>query len=171
VPLLYQLNRVESAVFMSTLERITNTDFHYARYQQLNPLYYTGAIEDRAVQGQRNLATFMKILLVKRLESSFHAFQETLGRFIKSHELVLQAFDNGFVYTSQKHSRKVLEFLEDVDDDAIEALIQEEKAEKFPASNFTPLLPPDIWRNESKRKWIKRPCFLALHRVLSFVVR
>jgi hypothetical protein len=61
----------------------------------------------------------MKILLVKRLESSFHAFQETLSRFIKSHELVLQAFDDGFVYTSQKHSRKVLEFLEEGDDDAI----------------------------------------------------
>ncbi len=81
----------------------------------------------------------MKILLVKRLESSFHAFQQTLCRFVKSHELVLQAFDDGFVYTSQKHSRKVLEFLEDGDDEAIEALIQQEKAERFAAANFTPV--------------------------------
>lgn len=80
----------------------------------------------------------MKILLVKRLERSFHAFNETLRRFIKSHELVLKAFDDGFVYTSKKHSRKVLEFLEEGDDDAIEALIQEEKAEKFVAKDFTP---------------------------------
>ena len=61
VPLLYQLNTAESTVFMSTLESITSSDFHYARYQPLNPLYFTGPIEDRAVQGQRNLATFMKL--------------------------------------------------------------------------------------------------------------
>lgn len=114
------------------MEAITSADFHYARYQPLSQLYYTGPIEERAVQGQRNLATFMKILLVKRLESSFHAFRDA-RRFIKSHELVLKAFDDGFVYTSKKHSRKVLEFLEEGDDDAIEALIQDEKAEKFVA--------------------------------------
>jgi superfamily II DNA or RNA helicase len=139
LPLLYQLNPVESQIFTSTLEEITSIDFHYARYQPLNPHYYTGPIEERAVQGQRNLATFMKILLVKRLESSFHAFKETLRRFIKSHEVVLNAFDEGFVYTSKKHSRKVLEFLEEGDDDAIETLIQEEKAEKFAAKDFTPM--------------------------------
>ena len=137
-PLFYQLSRTESAVFTDTLESITGADFHYARYQPLNPQYYTGDIEERAVQGQRNLATFMKILLVKRLESSFYAFQETLSRFIKSHELVLQAFDDGFVYTSRKHSNKVLEFLEDGDEDAIDALIAAEKAEKFLAAKFTP---------------------------------
>ena len=95
-------------------------------------------MEERAVQGQRNLATFMKILLVKRLESSFHAFQETLARFIKSHELVLQAFDDGSVYTSRKHSNKVLEFLEEGDDDAIADLIAQEKAEESDAAKFTP---------------------------------
>ena len=139
VPLLYQLNATESAIFTSTLQRITSADFHYARYQPLNPLYYAGAIAERTVQGQRNLAAFMKILLVKRLESSFHAFQQTLRRFIKSHELVLQAFDDGFVYTSKKHSGKVLEFLEDGDDDAIDHLIQQEKAERFAAANFNPI--------------------------------
>ena len=146
VPLLYQLNLIESQVFTTTLESITCADFHYARYQPLSPLYYTGPIEERAVQGQRNLATFMKILLVKRLESSFHAFKETLRRFIKSHELVLKAFDDGSVYTSKKHSHKVLEFLEEGDDDAIEALIQDEKAEKFSAKDFTPLF---RWHVES----------------------
>ncbi|MDQ5909301.1 MAG: hypothetical protein QG599_1396 [Pseudomonadota bacterium] len=139
VPLFYRLNPDENDVFTQTLQQITSADFHYARYQPLNPLYYTGSLEERVVQGQRNLATFMKILLVKRLESSFYAFQETLGRFIQSHELVLKAFDYGFVYTSKKHSRKVLDFLEEGDDDAIEALIQEEKVEKFAAKYFTPL--------------------------------
>jgi superfamily II DNA or RNA helicase len=138
VPLLYQLNPTESAIFMGTLERITSDDFHWARYQALNSHYFTGEVEERAVQGQRNLAKFMKILLVKRLESSFHAFRETLDRFIKSHELVLQAFDEGDVYTSKKYSHKVLEFMEDGNDAAIEALILAEKVEKFSATDFTP---------------------------------
>lgn len=145
VPLLYQLNQIESAVFTSTLEQITSSNFHWARYQALNPgnednpQYYTGPAEDRAVQGQRNLAKFMKILLVKRLESSFYAFMETLDRFIKSHALVLQAFDESFVYTSKKYSSKVLEFMEEGDDAAIEELVLAEKVEKFSAADFTPV--------------------------------
>ncbi len=139
VPLLYQLNPLESQIFTETLQRITGADFYYARYQPLSPLYYTGPVAERALQGQRNLAAFMKILLVKRLESSFQAFQETLKRFIKSHELVLKAFDDGFVYTSPKHSHKILAFVEEGDEDAIEMLIQEEKAEKFAAADFTPV--------------------------------
>lgn len=138
VPLFYQLHPAESAVFTATLQRITSADFHYARYQSLSPLYYSKPLEERAVQGQRNLAAFMKILLVKRLESSFYAFRQTLRRFIQSHQLVLQAFDQGFVYTSQKHSGKVLDFLAENDEEAIEELIQAEKAEKFAAADFTP---------------------------------
>lgn len=57
VPLLYQLNPTESQIFTNTLEAITSADFHYARYQPLSEIYYTGPIEERAVQGQRNLAT------------------------------------------------------------------------------------------------------------------
>ncbi|NTV47803.1 MAG: helicase, partial [Chlorobiales bacterium] len=155
-PLLYQLNKTESAIFSETLERITSADFHYARYQPLNPTYYTGPIEERAIQGQRNLATFMKILLVKRLESSFYAFQETLNRFIKSHELVLQAYDDGFVYTSKKHSNKVLEFIEEGDDDAIDALIQQEKAEKYAAGKFTPIFRDHVASDLKILRAIKR---------------
>jgi hypothetical protein len=35
--------------------------------------YYTGERDEHEVQSQRNLAKFMKILTVKRLESSFTA--------------------------------------------------------------------------------------------------
>ena len=139
VPLLYQLNPTESEVFQNTLIRITAGAFHYARYKPLDPLYYTGHVEEAAVQGQRNLAGFMKILLVKRLESSFFAFQETLKRFIQSHELVLKALGDGSVYTSRKHSRKVLEFLEEDDEDGLDSLVEAEKAERFPSDDFHPL--------------------------------
>lgn len=50
----------------------------------------------------------------------------------------LEAFDDGFVFTSKKHSNKVLESLEEGDDDAIDALIAAEKAARFAATKFTP---------------------------------
>ena len=57
--------------------KLLTSDFTYARYTPL--LYYEGKMDERERQGQRNLAKFMKILMVKRLESSFHAFRLTLG--------------------------------------------------------------------------------------------
>ena len=50
----------------------------------------------------------MKILMVKRLESSFHAFRLTLERFIHSYERVIAEFQKGNVYISKKHINKSL---------------------------------------------------------------
>ena len=50
----------------------------------------------------------MKILMVKRLESSFHAFRLTLDRFIHSYERVIDEFEKGNVYISKKHIHKIL---------------------------------------------------------------
>lgn len=36
---------------------------------------------------------FMKMLLVKRLESSFYAFRKTLDRFIESYEKFLDSYE------------------------------------------------------------------------------
>lgn len=138
-PLLYQLNTTESNVFTQTLTILTSDAFHYARYKPLSACYYKGEGEENLEQSQRNMATFMKILLVKRLESSFSAFNETLNRFIKSYETMLKSLDEGYVFTSKKYGRKLLEFLEEGDDDAIEILIQQEKAEKYSSKDFLPL--------------------------------
>ncbi|MBI5437861.1 MAG: hypothetical protein HY936_02755 [Nitrosomonadales bacterium] len=77
-------------------------------------------------------------------------------RFIKTHELVLQAFEDGFVYTSQKYSHKVLEFMEDGDDAAIEALILAEKVEKFSATEFTPVFRQHVESDPDTLRAIKQ---------------
>lgn len=64
-------------------------DFRYARYKPLT--YFEGEVEEQQRQSQRNLAKFMKILMVKRLESSFHAFRLTLDRFARSYERMYAA--------------------------------------------------------------------------------
>ena len=80
----------------------------------------------------------MKILLVKRLESSFRAFRLTLARFIRSYERVITEFQKGHVYISKKHINKVFDLLESDDDEGIERLLEAEKAERLDANDFDP---------------------------------
>ena len=101
------------------------------------------------LQSQRNLARFMKILMVKRLESSFHAFRLTLGRFIQSYERVIDEFQKGNVYISKKHINKIFELLEEDDQEAIERLLDEDKAERLEAKDFTPIFMRDL-KNDSR---------------------
>ena len=78
-PLFYKFNKQENEIFDETI-RLLVAEFKYARYKPLT--YYEGKRDEQELQSQRNLAKFMKILMVKRLESSFHAFRLTLDRFI-----------------------------------------------------------------------------------------
>jgi superfamily II DNA or RNA helicase len=132
-PLFYQLDKTENRVFTRTIERLTR-DFTYARYSPLT--YYQGERAEVDVTAQRNLAKFMKILLVKRLESSFRAFRLTLDRFIHTYERFLAALESGYVYISKKHIGKVFELLEQDDLEAVQQLIDADVAERLPASAF-----------------------------------
>ncbi len=130
----YQLNDNEDYVFNRTVELATK-HFNYARYTPM--LYYEGEkITQPEKLAQQNMQKFMKILLVKRLESSFHAFKQTLGRFIKSYEQFLREFDNGNVYVSKKYTSQLFELLENDDDEAIQWLIDQDKARRYDAADF-----------------------------------
>ena len=140
-PILYQLNENEDRVFNKTIELIAR-DFKYARYVPM--LYYKGDISQAEDLAQKNMRKFMRILLVKRLESSFHAFRNSLSRFIKSYEQFLNEFDKGYVYVSKKYTSKLFEFLENDDDEAIQHLIDEDKAKRFTVSDFKPHFRKDL---------------------------
>src|SRR5262249_7962975 len=94
--------------------------------------------DEHEVQSQRNLAKFMKILTVKRLESSFTAFLSTLGRFIQSYERVIAEFHKGRVFISKGHIGKIFELLESDDQEGVDRLLEGEKAEKLAAKDFRP---------------------------------
>jgi superfamily II DNA/RNA helicase len=140
-PLYYKFRKSESEKFIETLRLITRP-FKYARYKPLE--YYSGRSDEGELQSQKNLAKFMMILLVKRLESSFFAFGNTLTRFIDSYERVIREYRNGHVYVSKKHIQKVFQFLDENDPESIERLIEEEKAERFDAENFQPSFIDDL---------------------------
>jgi superfamily II DNA/RNA helicase len=132
-PLFYKFNKTENDIFIETVRLITR-DFTYARYKPL--AYYEGKRENREVQSQQNLAKFMKILLIKRLESSFHAFRLSLERFILSYDRFIKEFDNGNVYISKKHINKIFELLETDNQEAIDRLLDTDRAERLNAKEF-----------------------------------
>lgn len=134
-PVFYQLNDQEDKIFTKTIKMIA-LDFNYSRYTPL--LYYRGEITQPEILAQTNMRKFMKILLVKRLESSFYAFRQSINRFIYSYEKFLEEFDKGNVYVSKKYINKIFEFLENDNDEAIQKLIDEDKAGKYSSENFDP---------------------------------
>ena len=86
----------------------------------------------------------MKILTVKRLESSFTAFLSTFGRFILTYERVIAEFQKGHVFISKKHIGKIFELLEYDDQEGIDRLLEEDKAEKLAAKEFRPEFIADL---------------------------
>ncbi|MFO7773407.1 MAG: helicase-related protein [Dehalococcoidia bacterium] len=134
-PVFYQFNENEDRVFSKTMELIIKR-FHYARYVPLLYLKENIKITQPEELAQTNMRKFMKTLLVKRLESSFFAFRNTLARFIKSYEQFLAELDRGNAYISKKYANKIFEFLENDDDEAIQKLIDEDKAQRFDAGDF-----------------------------------
>lgn len=153
VPFFYELSEDEDKIFNTTIDLIAN-QFRYARYMPM--LYYEGKIDQLEAQSQRNMGRFMKILLVKRLESSFFAFRNSVERFLQSYEMFLQELDNGSVYVSAKHTNKIFELLENDDDEAIQKLIDEGKAKKYDSKDFREDLKKDLEHDPGILKQIKR---------------
>lgn len=154
-PLFYELDEQEDYVFTRTIELISQ-QFSYARYTPL--LYYKGKLDQLEAQSQRNMGRFMKILLVKRLESSFFAFRNSVDRFIRSYELFIAEFEKGNVYLSKKYIQKIFELLEQDDDEAVQQLLEEGKAERFNSKDFTDEFIQDLRRDlgileEVKKLW------------------
>jgi len=131
-PVYYEFNKKEDQVFFKTIE-IISKDFKYARYTPL--LYHKGELGSEE-QRQKNMRKFMKMMLIKRLESSFFAFNQSVNRFIDSYQKFIEEYESGSVYVSKKHIKKVFDYLESGNIDAIDLLISEEKAEKFPSEEF-----------------------------------
>ncbi len=138
--ILYQFEGEVEVVFQETIGLLQQ--FRYSRYIPL--LYYNGTRQLTAFekQQQRNVGGFMKSILIKRLESSFHAFRQSVGRFIQSYERFIEMFEAGTVYISRKTN--VYELLDSDDLAALEKLVEEGKAQKYPSEDFQPDFASDL---------------------------
>ncbi|MEN9440276.1 MAG: hypothetical protein RLZ33_352 [Bacteroidota bacterium] len=96
-PVVYSLNSKLGKLFYQTIFYLTDEDkVNYYRYQAIRYLnqedrdkYY-----EQAVLVSKSLAGIMKTLMVKRLESSFHAFKITLKNLMVSTERMIHMFEN-----------------------------------------------------------------------------
>lgn len=104
----YNLDKKLSSLFLETVSVITALDEHggttaglgYYRYRAIE---YLVKEEDRKIYGNvglisNRLAALMKTLLVKRLESSFHAFKESLKRLETAINNMIDMFDRDTVF-------------------------------------------------------------------------
>ena len=108
IALYYELDEKLSELFFDTVSLITNLDEYgnkidglgYYRYRAIEFLVNE---EDKKMYGNvksisDRLSAIMKTLLVKRLESSFYAFTQSLKRFQKAIDNMLQMFDDNRVF-------------------------------------------------------------------------
>ena len=133
VPIIYHFDDELDAIFNETIEIIVN-QFKYARYTPL--LYLKKSLTNIEQLSQRNMQGFMRILLLKRLESSIFAFNKSISRFIYSYEKFIEQFNKGNVYVSKKHINKIFEYLDDDNDESIQKLIEEDKATAYASDGF-----------------------------------
>ncbi len=127
----YEFSEKIDKIFHETIDLIKN-NFSKARYTPY--LYLKKKKSDFENARQINIGGFMKTMLVKRLESSFHAFKLSINRFIKSHEDFIEMYNTGVVYVSKKIN--VYELMDEDDQEKIDSLISEGLIEKYESSEF-----------------------------------
>ncbi len=136
VKLFYQFDEELNELFDKTLR--FNKKIHYARYAPSKYLKEPPSTEDLQIQlvSQENIRGFMRSLLIKRLESSFYAFRQTLGRFIRSYDNFIKMFEEGTVYISKKVD--VYDYLEREAENELLGLVNQGKAIKYSSEDFVP---------------------------------
>jgi len=131
-PNYYSFDEGVDNIFNKTIDIITHK-FNYSRY---TPLLYLKNPDPSTEVQQKNMGKFMKLLLLKRLESSFYAFRQSIERFIHSYNQVIGEYEKGRVYVSKKHFQKILDYIESDDDNSIQKLIENKKADKYESKEF-----------------------------------
>lgn len=99
----------------------TGAIYQPTQYEKLLDEDKMGEEDNRRYHQQRNLYDFMRRLLVKRFESSFGAFEKSIERFIKVHEIVLQFIEN----SDGKYilDRRLMEDISEFDIDEIDEIL------------------------------------------------
>ena len=132
IEMFYELSAEQMQFYTEVIEDYFSEDgdfhgaiyqpFAYDKHETLSDTDKLGEEENRVYQQQRNLYEFMRRLLVKRFESSFGSFAQSIENFIYAHEVVLD-----FIEKSGKYilDRKLIEQIYLSDPDEIEKVLNE----------------------------------------------
>ena len=143
IPIYYEFDDYINEVFEETLELINN-NLKYAKYRPLSTEYQIKP-DLKYANSQKMMGNFIKILLIKRLESGSYAFKKSINNSIIIHKQALDTFNQkGVFYTSRDYNRKIFDLVEEDDLDKIEELINEGKAKRYLEKEFTPNFKEDL---------------------------
>ncbi len=134
----YELNDHLADLFEKTMGHLLK-DISYSRYQAIAGLKpeVSDGLYDNAEIISLSLANIRKTGLVKRLESSFYAFKESLNRFLQANQYMIDMFEKGRIFIAPDLDINHLYNL-GLSDDEIEEKLNE-KAEINPKNKaFTP---------------------------------
>lgn len=99
--ILYQLSPALETLYDYTIRCLTHPTegLTYNRYRAIGFLKpYKKQKYKKADMIATQLARIMKTMLVKRIDSSFHAFRQSIGRFCNATDAMVKMFDNGRVF-------------------------------------------------------------------------
>lgn len=142
-PVYYHFDKFTDEVFEKTLYKLTKK-LTYAKYRPLAEEYRVNP-DTRYANSQKMMSNFIKILLVKRLESGSYAFKKSIKNSINTHQQALDTLnDKGIFYTSRDYNSKIFELIAEDDFNRIEELIGDGKANKYASDDFTDKFKKDL---------------------------
>jgi len=129
---LYQLDDSLNTLYDTTISVVKDTKkgLGYYRYQAIKFLKKEAKLqykkvadvdEKQAARISEQLAHIMRILLVKRIDSSFHAFKMSLNRYFDANRAMIKMVENDRVYIAPKLN--VSEFILNDDEDLLEQIL------------------------------------------------
>ena len=144
-PLYYPLPSDMEELYDRTVTLISHPDekigLTYNRYRAISFLRADKKIKYKnADRISIQLASIMRTMLVKRIDSSFHAFRQSLHRFLEASQTMLQTFERGTIYIAP--NLNVTEYLvEGREDELIEKI-----AERQPTDPTIEICKPEDFR-------------------------
>lgn len=143
IPIYYEFDEYINNVFDKTLY-LLNNELTYAKYRPLDLEYFKNP-DTRYVNSQKMMGNFIKILLIKRLESGSYSFKKSIDNSINIHKKVLKTFRESEVFiTGKNYTVKALDLIEEEDLEEIERLINEDKITKYRKEEFYPKFENDL---------------------------
>jgi len=144
ITMVYSYEKQMEKNFNDTIELITQ--IKYARYAPLLYLNDEKVLNEKK-SGQLNMIGFIKTMLVKRLESSIHAFKETIERINNLNDTYLSAYENDRLVVGQftKNSKDYnVVSLSMMDDEQFQKLVLEADSRIYKKSEFRPEFIQDL---------------------------
>lgn len=143
VPLYYSLDERENKIFKETIVLLTQ-ELNYAFFTP--GLYYKEKLKRNEEKYQTDIRSFIKMLLLKRLESSYPAFKRLLKLIFSFNKYFLEDLEKGIVM-SKRRDINLCELMNRESDDNTLLLLEPVQFPEYGVDEFIPKLKADIQKD------------------------